>query len=163
MNRIRVLFVCLGNICRSPMAEAVMRARVAERGLSDRIEVASTATGHWNIGQPPHRGTQRILKERGISFEGMRAKALPASQIVTYDYIVAMDASNVGDLVAMGVPRERIRLLTEYIPDKKGVDVPDPYYTGDFEETWELVDAGVDGLLEEIVSSLDSRDSTTSR
>lgn len=163
MNRIRVLFVCLGNICRSPMAEAVMRARVAERGLSDRIEVASTATGHWNIGQPPHRGTQRILKERGISFEGMRAKALPASQIVTYDYIVAMDASNVGDLVAMGVPRERIRLLTDYIPDKKGVDVPDPYYTGDFEETWELVDAGVDGLLEEIVSSLDSRDSTTSR
>lgn len=155
MRHVRVLFVCLGNICRSPMAEAIFRARVAERGLAQRIEVASSGTGYWNLGQPPHRGTQKILKEKGISCDGMRAKVLSAEEILTYDYIVAMDASNVQTLIEMGVPKERIRRLTDYIPGKEGSDVPDPYYTGDFDETYELVDAGVDGLLAEIISSLD--------
>ncbi len=79
---------------------------------------------------------------------------MTAKEILTYDYIVAMDGSNVESLVEMGVPKERIRLLTDYIPGKEGTDVPDPYYTGNFNETWELVDAGVDGLLAEILSKL---------
>lgn len=151
-DHVKVMFVCLGNICRSPMAEAVFRHMVATRGLADRIVVDSCGTGDWHVGKPPHKGTQRILSERGISFEGMRAATLDPQAVVEFDYIVAMDQSNVDDMVRAGVPAARISLLSDFIPGWEGVEVPDPYYTGNFEEVYELVREGTEGLLQRIVA-----------
>lgn len=131
-----------------------MRARVVDQGLQERVSVASCGTGRWNIGQPPHHGTRKILDQAGISYEGQRAKTMTAQEILAHDYIVAMDRDNVADLTAMGVPPERIRLLTDFIPGKQGVEVPDPYYHGNFEYVYELVQAGVDGLISDIKSRL---------
>lgn len=146
-----VLFVCLGNICRSPMAEAVFRSLVEKKGLASRFEISSCGTGDWNVGKPPHPGTRRILDELGISYEGMRAKVYDAPTILSYDYIVAMDRSNRADLQTMGVPGQRIHLLTDFIPGLEGSDVPDPYYDGRFRYVYELVDKGTQGLLKAIV------------
>lgn len=148
---VKVMFVCLGNICRSPMAEAVFRHLVAERGLSDRVQVDSCGTGSWHVGNPPHAGTRRILTENGIAFDGIRAATLDPRSAAAFDYIVAMDRSNVRDLVRAGVPGDRITLLTDFIPGKEGVEVPDPYYTGNFEEVFELVREGTESLLQRII------------
>lgn len=132
------------------MAEAVFRSQVNDAGLGDTIEVSSCGTGDWHIGSPPHEGTRQILTEKGISFDGQKAKVLPAEEIMSYDYIVAMDRQNVADLVSAGVPEERINLLSDFIPDKEGLEVPDPYYHGNFAEVYELVTRGGEGLLEHI-------------
>jgi len=149
-DTVRVLFVCLGNICRSPMAEAVFRHMVKEAGYEGRIEVFSSGTGDWHRGNPPHEGTQKVLREKGIGFDGVYAKSLSADEVNSYDYIVAMDNSNVDDLEGAGVPRPRIRLLSDFIPGRAGEEVPDPYFHGNFEEVYEMVEAGSRGLLKEI-------------
>lgn len=151
-DKVKVMFVCLGNICRSPMAEAVFRHTVQQRGLADRIMVSSCGTGSWHVGKPPHEGTQRILTEKGISFAGIRAKTLDPRAVVDFDYIVAMDRSNIENMKRAGVPAYRVTLLTDYIPGKQGVEVPDPFYTGNFEEVYQLVEEGVNGLLDRILA-----------
>lgn len=132
------------------MAEAVMRAKVAARGLQDRIEVNSCGLGDWHLGHPPHPGTRKVLDEAGISYESQRAKKLSADEILAYDYIIAMDHANVAGLEAIGVPRHRVRLLTDFSPKHQGIEVPDPYYHGNFDYVFELVQASVDGLLKEM-------------
>lgn len=151
-SKVRVLFVCLGNICRSPMAEAVFRSTVRERGVNNVIEVNSSGTGTWNLGKPPHKGTRLVLDKAGIDYDGQIAKRFEADDITTYDYIIAMDRSNVNDMVEMGVPRERIHLFTDYVEESDVVDVPDPYYDGNFDYVYELIQKGVAGLLDEITS-----------
>lgn len=147
---VRVLFVCLGNICRSPMAEAVFRARVKEKGWEDRFEIASCGTGKWHIGERPHPGTLEILDKHGIPHEGMRAQYLSGDEILSYDYIIAMDRSNVENLEKMDVPRERVQMLTDFVPGSEGIDVPDPYFDGRFDFVYDLVSTGTENLLRAI-------------
>jgi protein-tyrosine phosphatase len=146
---IRILFVCLGNICRSPMAEAVFRHQVAEADLQDVIQVDSAGTGSWHIGKPPHEGTRRILRQKGIDDTGMRARQTRSEDFHQFNYVVAMDASNMSNLhtLAPAVHKAELIRLLDLLPDSKVKDVPDPYYTGNFEEVYELVDAACERLL----------------
>lgn len=144
-----ILFVCLGNICRSPMAEAVMRDLLEREGLSDRIAVDSAGTGDWHVGHPPHEGTRRILDKQGISCAGQRARQLREEDGERFGLIVAMDRSNERDISAILKPGHRanvIRLMS-LLPEKRQDDVPDPYYTGNFEEVYALVREGCERLL----------------
>jgi protein-tyrosine phosphatase len=148
----RVLFVCLGNICRSPMAEAVMRDLVEKRGLSDRIEVDSAGTSNYHIGEPPHRGTMAKLQEFNITTSGMKARQLRSSDLEEFDYIACMDANNVSNTKEMlrALDHPKIYRFLDLTSHKK--DVPDPWYTGDFKETYELCVEGCEALLARIGS-----------
>ena len=146
---IRVLFVCLGNICRSPMAEAVFRHKVREAGLADRIEADSAGTGSWHIGKPPHQGTIDVLTRRRIDYSGIIARQVSKNDLDKFDYIVAMDENNVKNLRSLGGDSDngKIVRLLDFVPEQPLRDVPDPYYTGNFDEVYELVDQGCEKLL----------------
>lgn len=143
---IRVLFVCLGNICRSPMAEGVFLHLVKEAGLENEIEADSAGTGHWHLGENPHRGTQRILAKNAIAYTH-RARQIAASDFDAFDYLVVMDNMNREDVLALGAPPDKVSLLLDDAPQTRLAEVPDPYYTDGFEEVYRLVLAGCEGLL----------------
>ncbi|UIR30333.1 low molecular weight phosphotyrosine protein phosphatase [Priestia flexa] len=150
---VKVLFVCLGNICRSPMAEAIFRKIVKDKGLEQQIEVDSAGTGNWHEGKPPHEGTLRILTDNQIDVTGLTARQVIEEDLNQFDYIIGMDAENVGNLRRMaGHHRDvRIERLLDYVPHLSVENVPDPYYTGDFDEVYGLVTAGCKQLVEEII------------
>jgi protein-tyrosine phosphatase len=148
---VRVLFVCLGNICRSPMAEAVFQHLVDQAGLSDAITVDSAGTGEWHVGEKPHHGTLSVLHKHGIEYDG-RARQIRREDFRQFDYILAMDGSNLADLRRMmpdDSPAE-VRRFLEFAEDAPKQDVPDPYYNGRFEEVYQLVRQGAVGLLDHI-------------
>lgn len=149
---VKVLFVCLGNICRSPMAEAVFRDLVKKEGLEDQITVDSAGTGNWHIGKPPHEGTRNILDRYQISYEGLKARQVERKDLQEFDYIIGMDSENMGNLrrLAGFSKTGRIARLMDYVKDSDLADVPDPYFTGNFDEVYEMVTKGCKGLLEEI-------------
>jgi len=151
-RRINVLFVCTGNICRSPMAEAVFAHLASQAGLADRFEVASAGTGDWHVGESPHAGTLDVLRWHDIpTIPGKRAQTIHASMLTRADYIIALDDGHVGDLSEYGKPADgKVSRLLDYAPDAPTRNVPDPYYTGQYEEVYRLVTAGVRGLLEHI-------------
>jgi protein-tyrosine phosphatase len=148
---IRVMFVCAGNICRSPMAEAVFRHLVTEAGLAHRFEIASSGTGSWHAGERPHRGTQAILQKHAISVGDKRAQQLTRDDLATYDYVLAADDENMHDIRALRVsaPGE-VRRLLDFAPNATVRDVPDPYYTGGFDRVYDLVLQSSQGLLTHI-------------
>ena len=146
----KILFVCHGNICRSPMAEFVMKDIVAKAGLSAEFEIASAATSTEEIGNSVYPPARRKLAEHGISCEGKTARQLTRKDYESYDLLIAMDHNNLRNLRRMlGEDTEnKIHLLMEYT-DRPG-EVADPWYTGDFEETWQDVLAGCTGLLKQL-------------
>jgi protein-tyrosine phosphatase len=147
---IRVLFVCLGNICRSPMAEAIFRHKVKLAGLAKEIEVDSAGTGSWHVGDVPHRGTRRVLDDFKISHEGMTARQIEKADLDSFDYILTMDNLNLSDVRALGKGTAKIGPLMEYAREFGTLEVPDPFYTGGFEGVYKMVDAACANLLNTI-------------
>ncbi len=146
-NRIRILFVCHGNICRSTMAEFVMKDLVDRRGLSDRFIIASAATHDDEIGSPVHHGTRRVLEAAGISCAGKTARRLRRDDAQAWDLIIGMDQANMRNIKNQlgSDAREKSYKLLEFADSDR--DVADPWYTGDFETTYDDVRAGCEGLL----------------
>ena len=147
----KILFICHGNICRSPMAEFVMKQLVKNEGLEEQFEIASAATSTEEIGNPVYPPAKRKLAEHNIGCEGKTARQMTRSDYQYYDYIIAMDRNNLRNLKRMfGEDTEhKISLLMDYThrPD----DVADPWYTGDFEATWQDVSEGCRGLLDYLI------------
>ena len=144
---IKILFICHGNICRSPMAEFVMKRLVDEAGLGDQFEIASAATSTEEIGNPVYPSARRELAEHGIGSKGKTARQMTRQDYAYYDYVIAMDRNNLRNLKRMfGEDTEqKISLLMDYT--HRPGDVADPWYTGDFETTWQDVSEGCQGLL----------------
>jgi protein-tyrosine phosphatase len=149
----------MGNICRSPTAEGVMRSLVTRAGLSETVELDSAGTGSWHVGSAPDERARTAAGARGIALEG-RARQVSAADFVEFDLLIAMDRSNLRELrrfARSDEQRARVRLLREFDPasaDDGDLDVPDPYYgsPAGFEEVLDLVQAACEGLLAEIVA-----------
>jgi protein-tyrosine phosphatase len=145
---VRVLMVCLGNICRSPTAEGVLRAKLQAAGLGGRIEVDSAGTGDWHIGSPPDARSQRHALRRGYDLSALRARQVSADDFHRFDLILAMDHDNLADLQRLapdGAARAELRLFAE-------VEVPDPYTGGPdgFERVLDLVEARCNAWVQDL-------------
>ena len=151
----RILFVCLGNICRSPTAEGVFRRLVRDEGLEDRIEIDSAGTGNWHAGDPPDRRSTEVARARGVTLDGA-ARQITVDDFEAFDLLLAMDRENLEGIRAIAPDAEsaaKARLLREFDPASAGapdLDVPDPYYGGPqgFETVLDQVEAACRGLLD---------------
>ena len=148
----RVLFVCLGNICRSPTAEGVLRHLAAAEGVD--VEIDSAGTADWNLGKPPYGPAVRAARARGIDLSGLRARQVGPDDFDRFDLIVAMDRKVEADLEALRPAGNStpLRRMTSYLPGS-GPDVPDPYVTGDFFGVLDLIDGACWWLLEDLASA----------
>lgn len=151
-NKIKILFVCHGNICRSPMAEFVMRDMIKRCGLDRKIVTASAATSTEEIGNPVHSGTRRKLREHGISTDGKYAIQLTKSDYDKYDYLIGMDSANIRNMKRITGGDEKIIRLLDLTDEPR--DVADPWYTGDFDTTYNDVVKGCKVLLEKLEGEL---------
>ena len=155
-GRYRVALVCLGNICRSPMADVVLNDRVAAAGLADRVEVVSSGTGDWHVGQPMDRRAAALLTGQGYPADAVsahRAQQVQRSWLGDHDLLLAMDRQNLRDLRALGEAEpDRVRLFGDFDPATPGAEVPDPYYDG--EDGFPVVLAMVERASEALVERL---------
>lgn len=153
-SMIKIMFVCLGNICRSPMAEFVFRDMVKKAGLSDEIYIASSATSRWEIGNPVHHGTRNRLKKAGIDTSGKVAVQLTKADFLEYDYLIGMESSNISDMLKISgsLNTEKVYKLLDFAD---GGNIADPWYTGDFDATYDDVVKGCAGLLEHLREKYD--------
>lgn len=152
---VNVLFVCLGNICRSAAAEGVFRALVEEEGLGAEIDIDSAATHDYHTGRPPDRRAQEAARKRGIDISRQRARRAVAADFKRFDYVLAMDQWNLDDLERICPPdaRHRLNRFLDFAPDAPVRNVPDPYEGGPqhFDEMMELLDIGARALLRRIL------------
>ena len=153
----RILFVCLGNICRSPTAEAVLRELVAREAPDLSLEIDSAGIGSWHIGEPPDERALAAARRRGLDMSRLRARQIASEDFARFDFILAMDRANLADLQrrAPSQYRERVQLFLEFAPDLEVDEVPDPYYGGDagFEEVLDLAEQAARGLLSHLRKS----------
>ena len=159
MSNIKVLFVCMGNICRSPTAQGMFESVVEEADLNNRIEIDSAGTHAYHVGEGPDRRAMQAAANRGIDLGGQRARRVEKADFARFDYVLAMDSSNLDDLLSMCPKqhRDKVRLFLEFAEKPLQQDVPDPYYGGGhgFERVLDLVEAGSLGLLDAIRRRLD--------
>lgn len=148
---IKILFVCHGNICRSPMAEFVMKDMVKKKGIQDMFEIASAATSTEALGESVYPPARSKLNEEGISCSGKTARQMTKDDYRYYDYIIAMDRLNLRNMARFvgNDPDNKVSLLMDYTSTPH--DVADPWYTGDFQETWEDVNLGCEGLIKKLL------------
>jgi len=154
--KVKVLFVCMGNICRSPTAQGVFRKLVEEAGLAEVVEIDSAGTHAYHLGEPPDPRARETALHRGIDLADLRARRAVAEDFELHDYVLAMDQDNYHALSALCPPgrglERRLALLMDYAPQARMREVPDPYYgaTGGFESVFDMVEEAAAGLLEEI-------------
>lgn len=160
-STVHVLFVCMGNICRSPMAEGVFRQRVEQLAGDFAIEIDSAGTHGYHDGSPPDERAQAAATRRGIDISSLAARRVAAEDFDRFDFILAMDAENLEFLLdySGAEHREKIRLLLDYSLTREGGEVPDPYYGGPtgFERVLDLIEEAADRLLEDVVNTAASR------
>lgn len=155
MAKHRILFVCLGNICRSPMAEGVFRRVVDEAGLARQFEIDSAGMGDWHAGESPDHRAQAAAQTRGVDISGQAARKIELEDFDDFDLIVAMDGANIADLedIVPQAARGKIRRFLDYAPHLDHDEVPDPYYGGrqGFDQALDLIEAAAEGLLAELM------------
>ncbi len=148
----RILFVCLGNICRSPMAEGVFRAVARERGLD--VDIDSAGTSAWHVGEAPDPRAQAAAAANGVDISALRGRQAKAADMEDFDLILAMDEENLRDLQRLAGPRNagKVKLFLDYAPDRPEREVPDPYYGGEagFAHVLNLLRAAAEGLADEL-------------
>jgi len=151
---VSVLFVCLGNICRSPLAEGAFRAEAARLGLEVRVD--SAGTGDWHVGRPPDPRAQAVAARNGVDIAGLRARQVRADDFERFDHIVALDAENLRDLRRLKPARARaqLSLLLDHVPGREGAAVADPYYGDEshFDAAWSDVTAGARALARRLAA-----------
>jgi len=150
---VRVLFVCLGNICRSPLAEGVFRHLVEEEGLADRFEIASAGTGPWHVGEQPDPRMRSTARRRGIDISGQRGRQLQRKDLHHFDHVFVMDKHNLHDTLSLdpdGDHGTRVRLFREFDPHPEEYQVPDPYTGGQegFDRVYEIVERTARRILD---------------
>lgn len=154
-DKVSVIFVCMGNICRSPTAEAVFRNRVENAGLAGRILIDSAGTHDYHIGEAPDLRAQRAAQQRGYDMSGLRGRQVEKGDLRRFDYVLAMDKANLAILQCLAPPAGdvQVRLFLEYARHHAAREVPDPYYGGadGFERVLDMVEDASDGLLQDIL------------
>lgn len=150
---IKILFVCLGNICRSPMAEFLFKDMVAKRGLADKFYIASAATSSYEIGNPVHPGTRNKLAKYGISVAGKTAVQLTKADYDKYDYLIGMESSNIRNIlrIVASDSRHKVYKLLQFAGSAR--DIADPWYTGNFDVTYNDIHEGCTALLEYLLKN----------
>ncbi len=155
MKKVSVVFVCMGNICRSPTAEGIFRAQVADRGLADRFEIDSAGTHAYHDGEAPDPRAKKRAKQRGVELGDVRARRVTAEDIERFDYILAMDSDNYFNLLKIAPEghQQKIHLMLDFTARYSEKDVPDPYYGGPrgFDRVYDLIESASEGLLDKIV------------
>jgi protein-tyrosine phosphatase len=155
-NRVSVLFVCLGNICRSPTAEAVFRQLVESAGLSKLVDIDSAGTGDWHLGAAADARAVAAAKRRGYDLAELRARQVVPTECREHDFVIVMDSRNLAEVVRL-CPEARVHRLLDFAPDQKVRDVPDPYYGEEsgFDEVLDLIEEAARGLLADVRSRVE--------